>query len=215
MSATKLLVLGVARMFQPVHGYVVRRELLTWNVDLWANIKPGSIYGAMRTLAKEGCLAEVGTETEGGRPARTTYRVTEDGEVKFFNLFRYHLWRNVDTTDTGGFLAALSFMWVASRYEVIAAMDNRANLLEGCIKECHFTGEQLAKIPEKPEHVIEHIRFQESTLRGQLEWTRAFAKRLDDGAYTLAGEPGIGGMWYDELAKRGVVALDEHGAPLE
>lgn len=84
MSATKLLVLGVARMFQPVHGYVVRRELLTWNVDLWANIKPGSIYGALRTLTKEGCLEEVGTESEVGRPARTTYRVTDDGEARFF-----------------------------------------------------------------------------------------------------------------------------------
>ena len=43
MSSTRLLVLGVVRIFQPVHGYDVRRELLSWRVDQWANVAPGSI----------------------------------------------------------------------------------------------------------------------------------------------------------------------------
>ena len=43
MASTRLLVLGVVRIFQPVHGYDVRRELLSWRVDQWANVAPGSI----------------------------------------------------------------------------------------------------------------------------------------------------------------------------
>ena len=33
MSATRLLVLGAIRIMQPVHGYEVRRELVSWRVE--------------------------------------------------------------------------------------------------------------------------------------------------------------------------------------
>jgi hypothetical protein len=36
VSATRLLVLGAVRIFQPAHGYLVRRELLSWGVENWA-----------------------------------------------------------------------------------------------------------------------------------------------------------------------------------
>ena len=49
MSVTRLLVLGAVRIFQPAHGYLVRRELLSWRVEEWANVQPGSIYHALRS----------------------------------------------------------------------------------------------------------------------------------------------------------------------
>ena len=57
MSATRLLVLGAIRIMQPVHGYEVRRELISWRLEESANVKPGSIYGAIRTLEKDGLIA--------------------------------------------------------------------------------------------------------------------------------------------------------------
>ena len=33
-----MLILGVVRWCQPVHGYDVRRELLSWHADEWANL---------------------------------------------------------------------------------------------------------------------------------------------------------------------------------
>jgi len=215
VSATKLLVLGVVRMLQPVHGYVVRRELLSWNVDEWASVNPGSIYGALRTLAKGGYVVEAETASEGGRPARTTYRMTEDGEVEFFELFRQNLWRNVDTTTLAGFQAALAFMWAATRDEVLQAMEHRVHQLEGSINALGFSGRQLLTIPQKPDHVVELFHLHEAMLRGQLDWTREFLQRVRDGAYAFAGEPGVGAPWHDELADRGVVrTLDENDAPL-
>ncbi|HSK97131.1 MAG TPA: PadR family transcriptional regulator [Euzebyales bacterium] len=217
MSATKLLVLGVVRMLQPVHGYVVRRELLSWSVDEWASVNPGSIYGALRTLAKGGFVVETETQTdaEGGRPARTTYRMTEDGEVEFFQLFRQNLWRNVGSSDIAGFRAALSFMWVVTRDEILQAMEHRLHQLDGSIKELTFSREQLLAIPEKPDQVVELLHLEEAMLRGQIEWTRAFMQRVGDGAYAFAGEPDVGAPWHDQLAERGVVAsVPEHDAPL-
>ena len=53
---TRLLVLGAVRFMQPTYGYDVRRELLSWGVEEWANIKPASIYSALRTLNKDGFI---------------------------------------------------------------------------------------------------------------------------------------------------------------
>ena len=47
-NITRLVVLGAVRQFEPVHGYFLRRELMTWHVDEWANIQPGSIYNALK-----------------------------------------------------------------------------------------------------------------------------------------------------------------------
>ncbi len=41
MSVTRLLVLGAVRIFQPTHGYFVRRELASWQVEEWAHLNPG------------------------------------------------------------------------------------------------------------------------------------------------------------------------------
>jgi DNA-binding PadR family transcriptional regulator len=56
MSVTRLLVLGAVRIFQPAHGYLVRRELISWHAQEWANLNPGSVYNALRSLTRDGLL---------------------------------------------------------------------------------------------------------------------------------------------------------------
>jgi DNA-binding PadR family transcriptional regulator len=56
MSSTRLLVLGLVRHRQPVHGYELHRELSAWNVDAWSELKSGSIYHALSRMALEGLL---------------------------------------------------------------------------------------------------------------------------------------------------------------
>ena len=77
-AATRLLVLGCVRIFQPVHGYFLRRELATWEIESWARIHPGSIYNALKTLTRAGLLAEIESPA-GNRPQRTTYVLTRGG----------------------------------------------------------------------------------------------------------------------------------------
>lgn len=67
------MILGPVQWMQPVHGYDVRRELLSWKADKWVNVQPGSIYHALREVTEEGLLREVTTEQVDARPARTTY----------------------------------------------------------------------------------------------------------------------------------------------
>lgn len=187
VNTTRLLVLGVTRIFQPVHGYFVRRELLSWHADEWARINPGSIYNALRSLERDGFVAEVATDAEGGRPAKTTYRLTADGEAEFRVLLRDHLW-SIDNSDPTSLRAGLSFMWVLPREEVVAAMDHRASALEGLVAAQRFTREEYSTNPERPEHVAEIFLLEEARIKSEQRWATEFAERLRSGAYRFSGE---------------------------
>lgn len=187
MAATKLLVLGAVRIFQPVHGYYVRRELLSWQADEWAHLNPGSIYNALQRLTRDGYLEEVGTEAHGGRPARTSYRLTADGETEFQRLLRDALWR-VDPYSTR-LHAAWSFSWALTREEVIAALEHRIEQIDASARATPFAVEALAADPAKPSHVREHLRLTQARLDGESAWTRDLLARLRAGEHRFAGEP--------------------------
>jgi DNA-binding PadR family transcriptional regulator len=103
-----MMILGLVQWLEPVHGYDVRRELLSWSADKWANVQPGSIYHGLRKLADEGLLHEVATEQVGGRPARTTYGITDKGKAEFQSLLRNGWWNLTQAADP--FMAAFSFL---------------------------------------------------------------------------------------------------------
>ena len=124
-----MMILGLVRRMQPVHGYDVRRELLSWQADKWANVQPGSIYHALRKLSEEGMLREVENRPVGGRPARTSYEITAKGSDEFESLLR-ELWWNVKPA-TDPFDAAFSFLPALPREEAVAALRNRATAARG------------------------------------------------------------------------------------
>jgi len=187
MSTTRLLLLGVVRIFQPAYGYQLRRELLTWNVQDWANINPGSIYTGLRTLAKHGYLQEL-EEDSSHRPGRTSYKLTADGETEYFSLLRGVLW-TVDGFHPDRMGAALSFMWSLRRDEVLAALEARIVQLEQLLKAEPFAERQVLEDPATPNHIVEMFRISTARDTGELEWTRAFRQRVLDGSYAFAGEP--------------------------
>jgi DNA-binding PadR family transcriptional regulator len=188
MSATRLLLLGTVRIFQPVHGYFVRRELLSWHADAWAHLNPGSVYNGLRTLARDGFLEEVGTEARGGRPARTSYRLTGDGDSEFLLLLRGALW-NVSPHDPADLMAAWSFAWALRRDEVIAALEHRVEQISASRRATEFAIEDISRAPDMPDTVVEHYRLTQSRLEGEASWARELLERLHAGEYWFEGEP--------------------------
>jgi DNA-binding PadR family transcriptional regulator len=188
MSATRLLLLGTVRLFQPVHGYLVRRELLSWHADAWAHVNPGSVYNGLRSLAREGFLEEVGTETRGGRPARTTYRLTGDGELEFILLLRNLLW-NVSIHEPADLMAAWSFAWALKREEVIAALEHRIEQISASATASQFAIEGIERAVETPDTVVEHFRITQARLDGEAVWARGLIERLQAGQYWFEDEP--------------------------
>jgi DNA-binding PadR family transcriptional regulator len=186
MSTTRLLLLGVVRIFQPAYGYQLRRELMTWNVQDWGNINPGSIYSGLRTLAKHGYLVEL--DEQGGRPGRTSYKLTTDGETEYFVLLRTALWQ-VRPYHPDQLQVALSFMTDLKRDEVEAAMESRISQLEQFSKQHQFHERHVLEDPGTPNHVVEMQRITSARARGELEWTKEFRDRVRGGEYSFAGEP--------------------------
>jgi DNA-binding PadR family transcriptional regulator len=187
VSATRLLILGAVRIFQPVHGYYVRRELQSWHVDEWAHLNPGSIYNALRTLTAEGMLREVATESADGRPARTTYELTNDGETEFLYLLRDAL-RTVDPFSPDRTFTAFSFAFALPREEVIATLESRVAQLEASHRTERFRIEEILTDPATPNHVAELARLADGWQQGELRFTRDLLKRIKAGAIAFAGE---------------------------
>jgi len=194
VSATRLLVLGAVRFMQPVHGYEVRRELVSWRMEEHANVKPGSIYGALRTLEKDGCIAVHDRSSGDGRPEKTTYVLTSEGEKEFQLLLRDSWWSVTPPKEP--LLPALALMTVVSREELVRALAARMSVLEGQLEALAF---KRASIPEGatgaegqiPEHVREVMGFLSARVRAELEWSRGFQRRLRDGAYRFTGDEGF------------------------
>lgn len=187
MSTTRLVVLGAVKQFQPVHGYFLRRELMTWHVDEWAHIQPGSIYNALRALAIDGYVAENGTETDGKRPARTTYRITPAGEVELQRMVRENLW-NVAPFDTQAVMTVSSFMFVLSRQEVIAGLEHRLSKSDAIITANGFNVQDTLRSETTPKYVREIFDLSTARLTAEKQWLLTLIERLKQGEYVFAGE---------------------------
>lgn len=187
MSTTRLLLLGVVRIFQPAYGYQLRRELMTWHVQEWGNLNPGSIYTGLRTLAKHGFLAEL-AEDGGRRAGRTSYKLTTDGETEYFTLLRTALWQ-VQPFRPDHLQVALNFLPDLRRDEVAAGLEARISQLEQLVKQQPFTERHVAEDRGTPNHVLEMMRITGARNLGELQWTRDFLERVRTGEYSFSGEP--------------------------
>lgn len=188
MSTTRLLLIGAVKIFQPVHGYLIRRELMTWRVDEWAHLHPGSVYNGLRSLAQDGYIEAVDTSAEGARPIRTTYRLTADGEIYFLRLLRESLW-SYDPFNNASIQAGLAMMTFLTREEVLVAMEHRLGLLEGFINSSGYVIETMRKSSATPDHVVEQFLMLIGRAGGEVAWTKDFVGRLRDGDYAFSGEP--------------------------
>ncbi len=175
MSATRLLVLGAIRIMQPVHGYDVRRELVSWRIEELSNVKPGSIYGAIRTLEKDGCIAVHSRESARSRPERVTYATTGEGEKEFHLLLREAWWTVQSPTES--LIPALCLMPFMPREELVRALGARIARLDGELESTGFLRRTIQDGATGadggiPEHVREIIDFRSAHLRAELDWTR-------------------------------------------
>lgn len=212
MSSIRLLVLGVVRIFQPIHGYDVRRELISWRAEDWGNVAPGSIYNAIKTLTREGFLCVSGTGQVGARPERTSYELTPAGEREHMRLLR-ETWREV-RLPADPLMPALSFMTMLPRAELISYLRDRLVFLERMMKDLRWAQEHLVASAEKtarytqskralprqadgrlkldddfkPEHVQEAFELMLARSAGEAAWSLEFIARLEAGRYCLADD---------------------------
>ncbi|MEV4438750.1 PadR family transcriptional regulator [Streptomyces sp. NPDC049577] len=185
MSAIRLLVLGAVRQRHRAHGYQVRGDLETWGAAEWSSAKPGSIYHALKSMARHGLLlAHETAPSEAGGPPRTEYELTADGEREFFALLRAALSSADETTDV--LTAGVGFLVDLPRAEAIALLRRRVAALEEWRADI-----RRRWTPDESEdwgHIAEIGGMWEHRAESAERWTRGLIERLEGGAYVMAGE---------------------------
>jgi DNA-binding PadR family transcriptional regulator len=192
VSTTRLLLLGAVRIFQPVHGYLLRRELLSWQVEDWAHLNPGSIYSGLRTLVKRGLLDETA-----GDPV--SYRLTPDGELEYQRLLSNAL-RQPEPGDPSRLLGGLCFWTTLPREEVREALRARDLVLEAMVSGTDSAARGIETSRRAPAGTVELFAVTSAWVNGERAWVRDVCARLDAGHYRFAGDPGapdvpVDGLW--------------------
>ena len=192
MPAIRLLVLGAVRQHGRAHGYQVRNDLESWGAHEWSSAKPGSIYHALKQMARQGLLLShaIAPSTAGG-PPRTEYEITQRGTEEFLSLLREALAsydQKMDVVSSGiGFIVHLP------REEAVALLKKRVEGLEEWRKSVtdYYTPEDG---PGQLGHIGEIMHLWVHSADAGAEWTRGLIERIEGGAYTFEdeGEPFVG-----------------------
>lgn len=185
MSAIRLLVLGAVRQHGRAHGYQVRNDLEYWGAHEWSNAKPGSIYHALKQMAKQGLLHEheIAPSTAGGRRGRSTR--SPRPAPRSTSLVRQYLTAYDQRPDV--LTAALGTMVDLGREEVLGLLEERVRSIEAwrtSVTE-YYTPEEG---PGQLGHIGEIMNFWVHSADTGAEWTRGLIERIRGGAYTFAGE---------------------------
>ncbi|MEU2246849.1 PadR family transcriptional regulator [Streptomyces sp. NPDC019224] len=182
MSAIRLLVLGAVRQHGRAHGYQVRNDLEYWGAHEWSNAKPGSVYHALKQLAKQGMLLahEVAPSTAGG-PPRIEYEITDRGTEEYLALLRAALTSYDQKMDV--LSAGIGFIVDLERSEAVALLRKRLAHLAAWRTDVtdRYT-------PGAAGHIGEIMNMWVHAADAGAEWTRGLIERIEGGAYVFAGE---------------------------
>ncbi len=186
MSAIRLLVLGAVRQHGRAHGYQVRNDLEYWGAHEWSHAKPGSIYHALKQMAKQGLLRahEVAPSAVGG-PPRVEYELTDAGTEEYFVLLREALTTYDQKVDV--LSAGIGFMVDLPRAEAVELLRRRVRALDEWRASVtdYYTPEGG---PEQLGHIGEIMHMWLGSADAGKEWTLGLIERIEGGAYVFAGE---------------------------
>ncbi|MBO1333838.1 PadR family transcriptional regulator [Streptomyces sp. VRA16 Mangrove soil] len=188
MSAIRLLVLNAVRQHGRAHGYQVRSDLEYWGAHEWSNAKPGSIYHALKQMAKQGLLLahETAPSTAGG-PPRTEYEITEAGRAEYLRLLREALVSYDQKPDL--LVAALGGIVDLPREEALSLLKERLRSI-GAWRDTVTEYYTPQEGPGQLGHIGEIMHYWVHSADFGTEWTQGLIERVEGGAYVFAGEAG-------------------------
>jgi DNA-binding PadR family transcriptional regulator len=161
---------------RPMHPYEMYRLLLERYEDRRVKVRPGSLYHTVDRMAENGLVEAVGTERDGGRPERTTYRITEAGRGALAERIRTLL--AIPVAEYPQFPVALGEAHVLPRHEVIELLTSRVRGLEADIAggAAILRGAEAAHIEEA---YLLASRLGQELLTAELNWLTDLIRRLE------------------------------------
>ncbi len=175
---TRMLLLGAVALFEPVNGYQIRRELLSWSVDDWANLNPGSIYNGLATLTRQGQLVRHDL-ADGGRDV-AVYEISDEGRRELERLVTAGL-EEVSVADRKGFSAAFGLLPLVPPDRALRSLVRRRVALEEVVA-------RLAQPPgpdAAPPHALRGVVLWLDLAVAELAWLRETIEEMRAGRLQL------------------------------
>jgi len=170
---TRVFVLGLLS-FQPMSGYAIQHYLRLNRAEQWAAILPGSIHYALKKLAAEGLVTLKATEQTGYR-TKAIYAITTAGMQEFHRLLE-QIWSTPEPHYPAGLYAALTFLNVLPRQQVLAALDAHIAALQSKV-EVWNRGEATQAV-EIPQEMQAFVRLSFANGREHMEVDLRFLRLL-------------------------------------
>lgn len=177
-----MLLLGAVALFEPVNGYQIRRELLSWHVDRWAHTNPGSIYHGLSTLARQGHLRRHDLNDAGREVA--VYELTEAGRAELDRMLVEAL-QTVNPYERTAFNVAFSMLPLLDRPAAIRSLTTRRVELERTVAEF-----AAAEPGAAPPHATRTMLLWLDLAVAELAWLRETIRDLRDGTLPVSPEEG-------------------------
>jgi DNA-binding PadR family transcriptional regulator len=186
MKSVRLLVLGALRRRGRAHGYQVRADLESWGAHEWSTATSGSVYHALKSMAAMGLLVTHETvPSEAGGPPRIEYELTDKGEQEYLTLLSRALADREPGLDVLG--AAIGLIEDLSRERALQMLRERARAMH------EWRTSITSRLPADTDldtwgPVGEVLSLWLTTADTGARWTHRLIHRLEEGAFTMAGE---------------------------
>ncbi|MFZ0160007.1 MAG: PadR family transcriptional regulator [Kineosporiaceae bacterium] len=183
--ATTITVLGAVALFEPVNGYQLRRELLSWQMDEWAQVKPGSIYSMLTTLTRDGYVVRHDLDDEGRAVA--VYTTSPAGQARLRRLLCRAL-SDVDPLSPLPFHVAVMLQNLLSRDEAELCLARRLEALRLMAHDLRVKLEVMSQGNTSPPHVLHVVDLSLRLVATDEAWAVEHLSRVRAGAFGFAGE---------------------------
>src|SRR5438552_7877965 len=127
-----------------LHPYEIKRRLANALVECYTDVDVGTLYYAVRQLAKSGDIAARGSEKVARGGERTIYRITPKGKERFQALLLERFRAEGSVAQT--LYPALLFLHLADLPAVAALLRERLQRMESALDEVRTMKQQLGSV---------------------------------------------------------------------
>jgi DNA-binding PadR family transcriptional regulator len=163
---------------EPMHPYEMYQLLMARHEDRLVKVRPGTLYHAVGRLEERGLVETAGTDREGNRPERTTYRITPAGREALTARLQDMLADPVN--EYPSFPLAVAEAYNLPAAVVLDLLDRRLGLLQEQL-EFLETGEATVLKKDVARKYWIDLQYQQTMLRSEMDWIRSLQDQLRSG----------------------------------
>jgi DNA-binding PadR family transcriptional regulator len=182
LKSTALTPLGMSALAllaeRPMHPYEMYQLLIARKEDRLLKIRPGTLYHALGRLEEHGLVQVTGTERQGNRPERTSYRITDSGSAALRDGVRELL--AAAEPEYPAFPLAVSQAHNLPADVVVEALDQRLAGLRERLTELQAS-ERAVRAKALPAKIWVDLDFQQTMLGAEIAWMENFSERISTG----------------------------------